>query len=307
MSLVCEKEPTRQRSETRRAGGDLARRRSNVRWLAALVWLAASGCTLDPGNPFATLQPSIDARLDAPADRLLPGGWWRLSSDYEVRFLVAAIDLPSIDLVAVAGGALGFDPANPPPGYSLCHNGHCHHESGRLVPYEEIGAELSGRGNAPPPPAAALSVGRLDLIAGETRPIGCRRSCDLPLTRIGRLRGRVAGITLEGLVRDGRTPPRFEGERAWRATAIFAGSAGETAPELTGQIDLPSDRQHDPSIDLDILLRPGPALLDGVDWAAAQGDGAIDLTAPANAAAWRALRAALAEVPLGANIDRSPL
>ena len=44
------------------------------------------------------------------------------------------------------GGGQGaaFDPSNPPAGYSLCHAGHCHHESGRLVSYEEIAIELSG-------------------------------------------------------------------------------------------------------------------------------------------------------------------
>ena len=37
-------------------------------------------------------------------------------------------------------------PGKPPPGYTLCHNGHCHHPSGRLVPYAEIEAELAGGG-----------------------------------------------------------------------------------------------------------------------------------------------------------------
>jgi len=44
----------------------------------------------------------------------------------------------------VLSDLVNFDPADPPEGYSLCHNGHCHADSGELVDYEDISAELAG-------------------------------------------------------------------------------------------------------------------------------------------------------------------
>ncbi len=35
-----------------------------------------------------------------------------------------------------------FDPANPPPGWKLCHRNHCHNEDGRVASYQQVMAEI---------------------------------------------------------------------------------------------------------------------------------------------------------------------
>ncbi|MEO1268057.1 MAG: FKBP-type peptidyl-prolyl cis-trans isomerase [Myxococcota bacterium] len=58
-----------------------------------------------------------------------------------------------------------FDPANPPKGYSRCHRGHCHHESGKVASYatimKEMGATTMVGGKAiPKMPAAPPDVAK---------------------------------------------------------------------------------------------------------------------------------------------------
>ena len=130
-----------------RAGkrGDLSMR------ARALVWLAAcssAACTFEAGNWFATLSPSLSAAYLPRTDRNVgeEQNWQKLSNDYQVRIVRATLELGKIGLLSSTGGgdSGGFDPARPPPGYTLCHNGHCHNVDGRLVPYAEIEAELAG-------------------------------------------------------------------------------------------------------------------------------------------------------------------
>jgi peptidylprolyl isomerase len=35
-----------------------------------------------------------------------------------------------------------FDPNNPPPGWTLCHRNHCHHEDGRVASYQQVMTEM---------------------------------------------------------------------------------------------------------------------------------------------------------------------
>ena len=52
----------------------------------------------------------------------------------------------------------------PPPGYSLCHGGHCHTTDGGIESYEEIEAKLAGGGavtvDSVPPTAGVGGTGR---------------------------------------------------------------------------------------------------------------------------------------------------
>ncbi len=111
-------------------------------WGAVLI----SSCAFDAGEPIGRLVPTLSVALDLPEGRVVAGRWIT-AQDY-------AIELTRFDVV-VAGFSVGlsesaaasrvaFDPANPPAGYGLCHGGHCHADDGRLVPYDEIAAELAG-------------------------------------------------------------------------------------------------------------------------------------------------------------------
>lgn len=110
----------------------------------ALAGALQSGCTLDEGEPWGRLELSASAVFD-PSARLDDEGRIRTINDYRVNVEVLQVDPGAIDVEYLPPGeALSFDPADPPEGYSLCHNGHCHADDGRLVDYEDIAAELNG-------------------------------------------------------------------------------------------------------------------------------------------------------------------
>src|SRR5690349_12654412 len=95
----------------------------------ALMALVFVGCAGTPGEGFASLTPT--ARLGfASQGRALEGGWMQLDTDFQVRLSRARANISAIHLGASSGGSSTFDPARPPPGYSLCHNGHCHRSDG---------------------------------------------------------------------------------------------------------------------------------------------------------------------------------
>jgi hypothetical protein len=260
----------------------------------ALLWAAAAGCAWGPGGPFGELAAELDASWQVAPGRDAGDGWQRLASDYQVRVDAAAWTTARLVLVASAGDALGFDPAAPPPGYSLCHNGHCHATDGRLVSYEDIAAELAGGG--PPAPALELATGALDLIAGQRLELGCDGApCELARGAIGRVELEVTGFSLAGTVRDGRTPPR-RGQAAFAATVVLAQPV-----RPAGRLELPVDRASPPRIRLAVGAHPGAELFDAIDWAAL-GAGPIDLAAapdPLNT-----ITTAIGEVELALDVDR---
>lgn len=259
-----------------------------------------SGCAWGEGEPFATLDAHLQARLYEPDDRDLGGGWQRLASSYELHIEQLDIEAGEIELLdaGFGPGAGSFDPANPPPGYGLCHNGHCHADDGRLVNYDQIAAELSQGGSATI--VTALPVGELDLVGGESRALACLPDCDLPLANITLLRTTVTRIRIAGLVRDGRSPARIDGELPWQLELSFP---TDTPLIWTGLVDLPADRSHEPAVSLWVELAAGSTLFDGVAWSALDtGDGTYDVAADAEARA--AVLTALGEVSLATSTIR---
>jgi len=246
-----------------------------------LPLLLATGCAFEAGEGFAVLEPTLKAAYTFPASREVGDGYQRLSSDFQVRLTTARVRLERIELLGSAGGGgpTSFDPANPPPGYSICHNGHCDRDDGAQVPYEEVAAELAG-GGATASTVATLPVGELDLLAPETRTLECEPDCELPQTTVSNGRWTLTALRLEGSVRDARTTPRFPGERPFRFELTPAtGAQGEPVAVLTGTLDVPSDREHAPRVLLDLMLELTPASFDPIDWAAATPDsgGTVDL------------------------------
>jgi hypothetical protein len=280
-----------------------------------IATLALSGCALDAGEGFAVLEPTVSARYTSLPGRDAGDGFQRLASDYQVRLDAAAVGLDHVALLTPGrsgggGGGGTFDPANPPPGYSLCHNGHCHRDDGALVDYEDIQAELNGGGGSAPTTVASLHVDdELDLLAPQTRAPACEPGCELPRTSVSRARWDVTTLRLRGVARDSRATPRFQGERPFRLDLAVPGGEGEEAePLLTldGALDVPSDRENKPRVKLDLALVMTPALFDRLDWAAATPgpDGVVDLGAPQNDALRREMLEAVAEMEPQAEVRR---
>lgn len=235
--------------------------------------LLATGCAFDAGEGFAVLEPTVRAAYTAPASREVGDGYQRLASDFQVRLTTAKVRLEKIDLIGSSGGGgpTTFDPANPPPGYSICHNGHCDRDDGAQVPYEDVAAELGG-GGATATTVATLPVGELDLLAPETRAVDCQPDCELPQTTVSNGRWTLTAVRLEGTVRDSRTTPRFTGERPFRLEINSATTQSEPAAVITGAIEVPSDRENKPRVQLDLTLELTPVIFDSIDWASAQSD-----------------------------------
>lgn len=269
-----------------------------------------SACACDAGEPFATVSPRLEAGVAVPEGRDAGMGWQRLASSYELRFTELSITAGDAVLIDTAE-AIGFDPRMPPPGYSLCHNGHCHSDDGRLVSYEEIGAELAGGAGAVW--VLALPVGMMDVLAGVSRPLACEPSCDLPLASITQVTMPVTRVRARGLVRDGRAPARIAGEVPWQLELELelelAGGPGEPLM-LGGSLELAADRSHAPDVALTLELRPSSRIFDQVVWdqlelvpdSGPAMEPGFDLLG--DAAAVSAVLAGLGELELGVEVTR---
>jgi hypothetical protein len=273
-----------------------ALRRAAVAGALACGGTLAAGCAWDVGEPFATLTARIEARLEVPADRDLGDGWQMLASNYQIAIDTLVVEAGAVALGDAGDGPGVFDPANPPPGYSLCHNGHCHAEDGSLVPYEDIAAGLGAGGVTT---VARLPVGALDLAAGDERGLECTPSCDLPRASIVVAALDVTRVQASGRVRDGGSPPRFAGERAWALDLVFA---AEEPLVLSSPLDLPADRAHDPDVTLDLTLALTSRIFDDVAWAALDPQASLALAGDAETRA--ALIAALGEAALETELTR---
>ncbi|HSP77957.1 MAG TPA: hypothetical protein VLQ93_05485 [Myxococcaceae bacterium] len=268
--------------------------------------LLLAGCAWEPGEGFAVVTPTVKAAYAPKADRDVGGGYQKLSSEYQVRIDAASLRLGRIELLSLSSGGGGsFDPSRPPPGYSLCHGGHCHRDDGALIPYEQIAAELGGGGGISTVMSLPVEA-PWNLLEPEARTVPCE-PCELPRTEVSRGRWPLSALRLEGLVRDGSLPARFEGER--RFLLELAPPEGSTAPVmvLEGDVELPSDRHHPPLVDLELRLLLTASLFDAVDWSAVEADanGVVDFSASANAPARAALLEQLARIVPESEVHRA--
>lgn len=271
-----------------------------------LSCLGLGGCAWEPGQGFAVVEPTVRAAYAPLADRAAPDGYQQLSSNYQLRVDAASMRLSGIELIAIAGGSGGgFNPANPPPGYSLCHGGHCHRDDGALIPYEQIAAEMGGGGGSST--VATLPVAEpLNLLAPKTHAVECTPDCALPQANVSRGRWGIEELRIEGTVRDTRVSPRIPGERRFRWVLAPDTDSDAPAAVLDGAVDLPSDRSTPPRAKLDLKLVLTARLFDAVDWSTLDvgSDGVVELSDTANPGVHAALKERLATVSPEAEVTR---
>ena len=178
--------------------------RRTLAMLGMAVVLAPMVSCLDAGLPWGWLEASLEARFDPSADRLDEGGRVKTSQNYVVQVDHARVTFDAVTVALAASGVSAFDPANPPPGYSLCHNGHCHSDSGELVDYEVIALETAGGKGG-----ARISIGldgtptNLSATASAIGVTPCDPSpCELPRGELAGLELVIASLSVSGTAFD---------------------------------------------------------------------------------------------------------
>ena len=278
---------------------------STPRSLALAVGLlslvaAAPGCTLYAGQPWGEASTSVEVAFAPDASRLDEQGRLKTSLDYtlELERLSLVIDEVRLVMSSGEGGATSFDPSSPPEGYSLCHGGHCHHESGRLVDYAEIERELSGGGGA--------GFTHVRLVDDDEVHLGepprsltlapCEPDCQLPRGTLVRFEVAVSQVRLAGQVTDLRSGERVRLEGGSARVLGYVPVAVVVAAPLEGALD----KGEPVGLSVEAALSVTDALFDGIDFAA--------LTSGADPELWQDLSAApaMAEA-LAENLARSEL
>ncbi len=177
------------------------RRASTMRWLVSLAWLAATGCAFSDGQPWGEAELSLQVRFDPPSSRLTSDGRLITAKSFEVELDSMAVRFDAMAVRMAGAGSAEFDPANPPEGYSLCHNGHCHSASGELVGYEDIILEQSGGGfsitQAASDDAVVLTSQSATVALGE-----CSNDCRLEQGDLSAVEVGIALLDIRGRIFD---------------------------------------------------------------------------------------------------------
>lgn len=174
--------------------------------LAGALLLSLSACTTDDGRPWGEIRPTLVVEQDFTEQ--LQHGALRSNEGFLIEIEELALVLEAFELALADGSApTSFDPSNPPDGYSLCHNGHCHHADGRLVSYEEIVQELAGDTGASAQKVRLFPENSVVEVTATPHPLaleGCE-GCTLDRGDIRGARLYVDELELKLHVRDERT------------------------------------------------------------------------------------------------------
>jgi len=262
-----------------------------MRLLLFLPSLLLAGCTFTPGSGFTTLSGASLGADFRPAARGDAESGVFTDLGYTVTIDAFELELGDAELLELQGGAGGlFDPADPPAGYSLCHNGHCHHDDGRLVSYAEIEAELAGGSAAFVPIVTLLSSGDYELLSGTAVATEVLPSVELPMADMSQLQLDVPWIALEGTVSGG---PEVAGLDAPIDLVV---DLDPVAP-FTAGVDFVVGRDTEPSIELAVQLSIDGTLFDGIDFATASGGDDLVLTQQTELAAADLVENLLSNLP----------
>lgn len=246
--------------------------------------LLLGGCALPDGDPWGRASVQMEARFAPEAGRLDEAGRLKTTTNYSVQIDRLSLRFDSFSIAMSAEGAevTAFDPANPPPGYTLCHNGHCHSVDGRLVDYEDIALELTGGVAAGATITQAFSEGLLDL-GPETIAVptgACANDCQLPRGGLSTATLVVGQIEVEGRVFDRLTGDRRRLPESGAPFSLSAERPLSFALTLSGAVG----KDEPVAVDFDGLFEAPSALFDGLDWQAYLSEPTGSLTLPAEAA-----------------------
>lgn len=236
-----------------------------IRALPALAAVMLAGCTFQPGTAFGTLEgATLEARFQPKASRLDESGRLITNTGYRLRIdslrlVPRQLDFQSTSGRAASGGS--FDPANPPPGYSLCHGGHCHRDDGALIDYADIEAELSGGSLKTATVLSLPTAVAFNLLGGSEKVAlsECKPGCQLDRGTWSKAVLSFSTLTASGSVEDPTTFDRLGGKsRTWSLTL---------SPEpLSRTIDVSIDRDQGERLSVAAALTLSEELWDKLDF-----------------------------------------
>jgi hypothetical protein len=272
-----------------------------------LVTAAVSGCALDPGQPWGRLSLTASARFAPSASRLTASGALKTVHNEAIKLADVRLRVASVS-ATVAGDAtdISFDPASPPAGYSLCHNGHCHRDDGTLPTYDEIKVELAGTAGGGTTVTWAASGEWLTLGKEPVTVVlgACDPGCDVPRGKLVAWRAKLTGMAFAGAAEDlsgGQAKP-IGGTVTWQSEAVVG---------FSRSADVHFDREHAPGVDAHVMIDLPESLLDGVVFGDAIASvpavsGVVDLSAVATVT--QAVHEKLSEeAALQVSVDRTEL
>ena len=226
------------------------------------IWLLG-GCAFSDGEPWGEVRFALTAALDE-SGRAVDGGY-ETSNDYVVRVESFEIEFQDVSVSAASAAAADFDPADPPAGYSLCHNGHCHSDDGQLVDYDEIAIELAGAssegGTTLQAIATVVALSEEELAL----PLGvCSNACRLERVRLGLVSLRATGVSLRLHVTDRRLGDAQRIPDEGVTIELSSDDLLEWSSPLSERVD----GRADPLIELAVDFRVPVTVFDGLDWSA---------------------------------------
>lgn len=241
----------------------------SVFWVCLWIIFGASGCAIEDGDPWGVLSVNLDAAFAPSADRLEEGGAFKSARSYSIEVERLVLELGAVSVRfqadAASSGVEVFDPAAPPAGYSLCHGGHCHHDSGALVAYEDIAAELASGSGTGASTAAVLPV--LSPTTLEGAPVAvpleaCLDACQLDRGSLERFEVATVSLTIEARVRDLAVENRLPGGVESIAISAVVPLEGVIRAALSAEVGKGAPLH----IHLSGRLSVAASLFDDVDW-----------------------------------------
>ncbi|NUN13148.1 MAG: hypothetical protein HUU55_05880 [Myxococcales bacterium] len=237
--------------------------RSSAKFVIPLVVLRCVGCAFSPGEPWGHVDATLDIQFLPPSDRIDESGALKTSLGYHVQLEPISLSVDGILLTFSGEGSATdvFDPANPPEGYNLCHNGHCHAETGELVSYEEIAQTLTGSdgGDSVFIPADSSAQVAVNKTAGVALP-HCGSPCDTPRGKMTKITVNTSVLALSGRVFDGTGQSRLPHDGVAISVNIGLVPAVSTLAGVWFGKGHPVDRTAK------ITMNLGAGLFDSVDW-----------------------------------------
>ncbi len=229
--------------------------------LPALMAVAAlAGCAFDDGNPWSEMSATLSVTFD-DASRAGDEGEIRTSNDYLVDLERFSFTVSSVQLLRYGAAGLTFDPASPPAGYSLCHNGHCHADDGSLVSYEEVVINEAGSSTSAIVAFAPDLNAELTDSDGAVVELACDGSdCELPRGEIHAVELEVTELEFAATVRD------RPGATATLDEPISVQGFGAPSMTLTALVEWKVDDGWPLRFRAGIELVITAEIFDGIDW-----------------------------------------